>query len=82
MKEEQPTPSLLTCSRCGGLISHTDLKNYRAVGQAMNFPYRGYRVISMPLPSSGGLILAQLLGIMEQYKSWPAWVSTLPKACN
>lgn len=52
----------------GGLISHADLKNYRAVvRQTMNFPYRGYRVISMPLPSSGGLILAQLLGIMEQY---------------
>ena len=52
----------------GGLISRTDLKNYRAVvREAMNFPYRGYQVVSMPLPSSGGLILAQLLGIMEQY---------------
>lgn len=51
-----------------GLISLEDLKQYEAkwrkpvVGQ-----YRGYQVISMPPPSSGGIALLQLLQSVEEY---------------
>ncbi|MDX1907061.1 MAG: gamma-glutamyltransferase [Bacteroidia bacterium] len=50
--------------RGGGLISHEDLRAYRAVWRT---PVRGalgdYRLISMGPPSSGGICLMQLLGM-------------------
>ena len=39
--------------------------------------YRGYRLYSMPLPSSGGVILGEILNIMENVTSLP-WSTTLP----
>lgn len=52
--------------RGGGIISLQDLKNYKtAVRQAIDFQYRDYRIISMPLPSSGGIILQQMLKMIE-----------------
>ncbi|MEM1042033.1 MAG: gamma-glutamyltransferase [Bacteroidota bacterium] len=52
--------------RGGGLITHDDLAAYRAVERApIRGTYRGYRVISMPPPSSGGIALVQLLNAME-----------------
>ena len=45
-----------------GLISQEDLKNYLAIERpALEFDYRSYHIVTMPLPSSGGLILQQLL---------------------
>jgi gamma-glutamyltranspeptidase / glutathione hydrolase len=53
----------------GGIISLDDLKNYKAkTRQAVSFNYRGHKIISMPLPSSGGIILQQLLTLAEHYK--------------
>ena len=48
--------------RGGGLITHQDLERYQAVWRTpVTANYRGYEVISMPPPSSGGVALIQLL---------------------
>nr|WP_156180814.1 gamma-glutamyltransferase [Rufibacter radiotolerans] len=54
--------------RGGGIITHQDLKEYEAKWrQAISGTYRGYKVISMPAPSSGGIALLQLLKMVEPY---------------
>ncbi len=54
--------------RGGGLISHADLKNYRAKWRdPVQFEYRGRRVISMPPASSGGLTLGLIANQLEGY---------------
>ena len=56
-----------------GIISHEDLKNYRAKWrEPISFAYKDFQVVSMPPPSSGGIALAQLLKIIEDYPiaSW------------
>lgn len=51
-----------------GLITLEDLKNYRAKErEPIRGTYRGYEVISMPPPSSGGIVLLQVLNILEAY---------------
>ena len=50
----------------GGLWQLSDLEGYRVIERApMNFSYRGARITTAPLPSSGGLVLAQSLFILE-----------------
>ncbi|KQT18395.1 gamma-glutamyltranspeptidase [Chryseobacterium sp. Leaf404] len=45
-----------------GIINADDLKNYKVVDRkALNFWYKENNIISMPLPSSGGILLAQML---------------------
>ena len=52
----------------GGIITTDDLKNYRAVTrQPVRGTYRGYDIVSMPLPSSGGTVLIETLNILEGY---------------
>ncbi len=52
-----------------GIINADDLKNYTTKERkAIEFDYHGYHVISMPLPSSGGIILQQVLKMIEQKK--------------
>jgi gamma-glutamyltranspeptidase/glutathione hydrolase len=52
----------------GGLITRTDLKNYTAKKRTpMMGAYRGYDIISMPPPSSGGVALVEMLNILEGY---------------
>ena len=54
--------------RGGGIISHQDLANYNAVWrQPVTGSYKGYKVISMSPPSSGGVALLQLLQMVEPY---------------
>ncbi|MFO7853009.1 MAG: gamma-glutamyltransferase [Bacteroidota bacterium] len=49
-----------------GLVSHEDLENYSTVWrEPIIGHYSAYKIISMPPPSSGGVALLQLLGIME-----------------
>ncbi|MCC7244528.1 MAG: gamma-glutamyltransferase [Saprospiraceae bacterium] len=56
-------------SKRNGLITADDLKNYHSVWRKpLEFGYQGMRVITMPPPSSGGIILRQLLYMMT-YKS-------------
>ncbi len=54
-------------ARGKGIINADDLKNYIAKERkAIEFDYQSYQVISMPLPSSGGIILQQVLKMIEQ----------------
>src|SRR5690606_11669792 len=54
--------------RGGGIITHEDLRGYRARWrEPIEFTYRGRRVISMPPPSSGGITLALIANILEGY---------------
>lgn len=51
-----------------GLISKADLQNYHAVWRkALTGNYKGYTIITMPPPSSGGIALLQLLQSVEKY---------------
>lgn len=52
----------------GGLITREDLKNYRAVERkAVKGEFRGYEIVSMPPPSSGGAHLIEMLNILKGY---------------
>lgn len=54
--------------RVNGIITHGDLENYKAVWRdPITGSYKGYRIISMPPPSSGGVAIIQLLGMIENY---------------
>ena len=49
-----------------GLISYDDLLRYEAVWRrAITFNFRNYEIISMPPPSSGGVALQQLFGMID-----------------
>ncbi|MFZ3001499.1 MAG: gamma-glutamyltransferase [Undibacterium umbellatum] len=51
-----------------GLISASDLKNYKAVERIpVRGNYRGFEVVSMPPPSSGGVHIIQMLNMLEHY---------------
>ena len=50
----------------GGLITKGDLASYRAKERKpVNGTYRGFDIISMPPPSSGGVALIEMLNILE-----------------
>ena len=52
----------------GGVMTADDLKGYRAVERApVRGTYRGYDIVSMPPPSSGGVELIEMLNILEGY---------------
>lgn len=52
-----------------GIISLKDLKNYRAVRRkATTFYYKGHQVITMPMPASGGILLQQMMGMIERHE--------------
>jgi gamma-glutamyltranspeptidase/glutathione hydrolase len=52
----------------GGLMTRADLKSYRAVERApVRGKYRGFDIISMPPPSSGGVLLIEMLNVLEEY---------------
>ncbi len=51
-----------------GLITMNDLVNYQSIERTpITTDYKGYQVVSMPPPSSGGIALAQLLKLMAPY---------------
>ncbi len=52
----------------GGLITPADLMRYRTRELApIECNYRGYGIISAPPPSSGGVILCEILNVLEGY---------------
>jgi len=54
--------------RSGGLITEADLAAYEAkLRRPVGGTYRGYDVLSMPPPSSGGTHIVQILNILEGY---------------
>lgn len=53
-------------NRGGGYISYDDLKNYQAIWRdPYLFNYKGHTIISMPPPSSGGIMINQMLKMIE-----------------
>ncbi len=52
----------------GGLITAADLKNYKVVERTpVRGNYRGYEIVSMPPPSSGGVHVVQILNILSNF---------------
>lgn len=57
-----------------GIISLNDLKNYKVIQRKpIEFSYKNHEIISMPLPSSGGILLAQMLKMstFENLENYP-----------
>lgn len=53
--------------RGNGIITLNDLKNYRAKERKpVVFSYKDYTVVTMPLPSSGGVLLPMMLKMVEK----------------
>ncbi|RPA61763.1 gamma-glutamyltransferase [Shewanella frigidimarina] len=52
----------------GGIMSLTDLANYKVIErEPVRGNYRGYEVVSMPPPSSGGIHIIEMLNVLEQF---------------
>ena len=52
----------------GGLITEEDLAKYEAIErEPIKGSYRGFDIVSMPPPSSGGVALVEMLNILEDY---------------
>ncbi|MBR1196215.1 gamma-glutamyltransferase [Bradyrhizobium sp. AUGA SZCCT0240] len=55
-------------SSAGGIMTPDDLRSYQALLRApVRGNYRGYDIVSMPLPSSGGTVLLETLNILEGF---------------
>lgn len=49
-----------------GIITLEDLKSYKAASRAPHiFNYKGYKIVGMPMPSSGGLLVHQMMKMIE-----------------
>ena len=56
-----------TVTNYGGVLALTDLAEYQVRWlDAVSTTYRGYQIYSMPPPSSGGVVLGEMLNVMEQ----------------
>jgi len=54
--------------KAGGVMTKDDLAGYRAIERpVVRGTYRGYDIVSMPPPSSGGVHLIEMLNILEGY---------------
>lgn len=63
-----------------GIISLDDLRNYKTrERKVLSFDYKGNEIISMPLPSSGGPLLAQMLK-MASYENLEKYEQNSPEA--
>lgn len=52
--------------RGGGIITPQDLKNYKAKFREPHvFDYKGYKIVTMPMPSSGGILVHQMMKMIE-----------------
>jgi len=59
----------LAARRHGGVLRAADLSAYRPVWrEPIRFSAYGWEVASMPLPSSGGIILGETMGMLERLK--------------
>jgi len=62
--------AIVASSRAGGgILAQADLDRYRALErQPVECDYRGYHVVSAAPPSAGGLILCEMLNVLEGYR--------------
>ena len=55
-------------SESGGIMTMEDLSEYESVWRdPVRFKYKGYDIISMSFPSSGGVILGQMMKAIENF---------------
>jgi gamma-glutamyltranspeptidase / glutathione hydrolase len=65
----------------GGILSVEDLRNYRPLERTpVRGRYRGYDIVSMPPSSSGGVVLIEMLNILEGYRSGELGTDTAERA--
>ena len=58
--------AIVKTAQRGGVLNHLDLKNYKVKEhKAIYGSYKGYKIASMPPPSSGGIHIAQMLNILS-----------------
>lgn len=51
----------------GGIITARDLDRYRAIERSpLACSYRGYQLLTAPLPSSGGVAICEILGMLSR----------------
>ena len=66
--------AIVASSRAGGgILSHADLAQYQTRELApVECDYRGLHIVSAPPPSSGGVIVCEILNVLEGYplKEW------------
>lgn len=56
------------CLGSEGILTEQDMAEYKVVWrEPVRFSYRGYEILSMPPPSSGGVCLAEILNILEGF---------------
>ncbi|MGZ3846828.1 MAG: gamma-glutamyltransferase [Flavisolibacter sp.] len=66
--------------RGNGIITLNDLENYKAKWRTPHtFTYKGYTVVGMPMPSSGGILLHQMLKMVED-RPLPSYGFLSPQA--
>ncbi len=74
--------------RGGGLIARDDLARYRPVlREPLRGRFRGHEIVTMPPPSSGGIVLLSVLQVLEPLDlgrdpSDPAVVHAIVEACK
>jgi len=57
-----------TMENNGGIINHLDLLHYQSEWRPpAEFYYRKHRILTMPLPSSAGVVLPQMFQMVSQY---------------
>lgn len=67
---EGPTAARIAdaVKKAGGIMTKDDLQHYQAIERpVVRGSYRGYDIVSMPPPSSGGVHLIEMLNILEGY---------------
>jgi len=58
--------------KSGGIITRADLAGYRVKWrEPLHSTYRGWEIIGMPPPSSGGVTMAEMLNILEGFQPLP-----------
>jgi len=65
-----PTAMLISrwMEQNGGILTIRDFRRYRSISRVpVTSTYRGYTVVGFPPPSSGGVHVAQMLNILENY---------------
>ncbi len=56
------------CAQSGGSLSRQDLDTYRIEKRKpLSLTYRGYRLLTNPPPSSGGLLIGFALNLLEEF---------------
>jgi gamma-glutamyltranspeptidase/glutathione hydrolase len=86
-----PTADLIVAAmqKHGGLITKADLEQYKPVWrQPLSFEFDTLQIFSMPPPSSGGVIMGQILKLLEPFDFYgyspdhPEYIHLFTEACR